>query len=137
MTQLIAYLQFNGECRQALTFYHKCLGGELSLQKVGESPMAAQMTSEEAANILHGSLTKNGFPIMMGSDMMGAKLKPGNSVAFCLNCSSDEEINEFFERLSADGQVITPLHQSFRGSTYGELTDKFGMLWRRTDTKSN
>ncbi|HTI90148.1 MAG TPA: VOC family protein [Puia sp.] len=137
MTQLIAYMQFKGQCREVLTFYHKCLGGELTLQKVGESPMAAQMSSEEAANILHGSLTKNGAPIIMGSDMMGARLKPGNSVAFCLNCSSDEEINEFFEKLSADGQVLTPLHQSFWGSTYGELTDKFGMLWMLNYTKNN
>ena len=137
MTQLIAYLQFQGQCREVLTFYHKCLGGELTLQKVGESPMAAQMTSEEAANILHGSLTKNGAPFIMGSDMMGARLKPGNSVAFCLNCSSDEEINDFFDKLSSGGQVITPLHQSFWGSTYGELTDKFGMLWMLNHTKTN
>ncbi len=65
-----------GECREVLTFYHKCLGGELTLQKVGESPMAAQMTSEEAANILHGSLAKNGSTIIMGSDRMGARLNP-------------------------------------------------------------
>lgn len=72
----------------------------------------------------------------MGSDMMGARLKPGNSVALCLNCSSDEEINDFFDKLSEGGQVITPLHQSFWGATYGELTDRFGMLWMLNYTKN-
>jgi|SRR5258708_27032895 PhnB protein len=136
MTQLVAYLQFKGQCREALSFYQECLGGELYMQKVAESPMAAQLPSEAAANILHGSLTKNGTIIVMGSDMMGARLKPGNSVALCLHCSSDEEIYSFFDKLSTGGQVVMPLHQSFWGGTYGELTDKFGISWMLNHTKN-
>ncbi|HLZ85923.1 MAG TPA: VOC family protein [Puia sp.] len=128
-TQLHAYLNFNGRCREAMTFYQQCLGGDLVLQKIAESPMAAQMPSEAGANILHSSLTRNGVLLMMGSDMMGANLKQGNSVVLCLDCSSDEEINTFFKKLSAGGEIKMPLHQSFWGPTYGELTDKFGMLW--------
>jgi PhnB protein len=91
--------------------------------------MAAQMPSKLGPNILHGSLTRNGGVMLMGSDMMGKALRPGNSVVLFLNCSSDEEINNFFTRLSAGGQIKMPLHQSFWGATYGELTDKFGLLW--------
>jgi PhnB protein len=136
MTQVNAYLNFNGQCREALTFYKECLGGDLYLQKISESPMAAQMPSEAGPNILHGSLTRNGVLMLMGSDMMGNGLRPGNRVGLCLNCSSDEEINDFFTRLSAGGQVKMPLHQSFWGATYGELTDKFGLLWMFNYTKN-
>jgi PhnB protein len=129
MTQLNAYLNFNGQCREALTFYRDCLEAELSLQKISESPMAAQMPSEAGANILHGALMRNGAILLMGSDMMGAHLRQGNSVYLCLNCNNDEEVNAFFTKLSAGGKVITPLHQSFWGATYGELIDKFGMTW--------
>lgn len=129
MTHINAYLNFNGQCREALTFYKECLDGDLYLQKISESPMAAQMPSESGPNILHGSLTRNGVVMLMGSDMMGKALRPGNSVVLFLNCSSDEEINNFFTRLSAGGQIKMPLHQSFWGATYGELTDKFGLLW--------
>lgn len=129
MTQPIAYLQFSGQCREALTFYQQCLGGDIYLQKVSESPMAAQMPSEAGTKIIHGTLSKDGSVIVMGSDMMGARLKPGNSIALCLNCSSDEELYTCFDKLSTGGQVITPLHQSFWGATYGELTDKYGILW--------
>jgi PhnB protein len=76
MTQLIAYLHFSGQCREALTFYQQCLGGELNMQKVAESPMGAQMPSEAGANILHGTLTKDGAVIVMGSDMMGSGSSP-------------------------------------------------------------
>ena len=128
-TQLNAYLYFNGCCREAMTFYQQCLGGDLLMEKISESPMAAQMPSEAGVNILHSSLTRNGTLLLLGSDMMGANIKQGNSVGLCLNCSSDQEINIFFENLSAGGEIRMPLHQRFWGSTYGELTDKFGISW--------
>lgn len=134
-TQLNAYLNFNGRCREAMTFYQQCLGGELTLQKIAESPFAMQMPSEAAANILYSSLTKDGVLLMMGSDMIGESLQQGNSVVLCIKCSTDEEINRCFNKLSAGGLVKMPLHQSFWGATYGELTDKFGMLWKFICTK--
>ena len=61
--------------------------------------------------------------------MMGASLVAGNQITLCLNCSHEEEVDTYFSRLSTGGHVITPLHQTFWGATYGELTDKFGMIW--------
>jgi PhnB protein len=136
MTYLNPYLNFNGQCRNALTFYQECLEGQLELQKVAESPMAAKMPSEKGPLILHGALSKNGHTLLMGSDMIGSALHTGNSIMLCLNCSSDQEINSIFDRLSAGGQVKTPLHQSFWGATYGELKDKFGMDWMLNYTRN-
>ena len=95
MTQINAYLNFNGQTREAMSFYQQCLGGELVMQKIAESPMAARVPSEMGAKILHSSLTKDNL-MLMASDMMGNNVKNGNSVALCINCSSDEEINSFF-----------------------------------------
>ena len=128
MTQINAYLNFNGKCREAMTFYKECLGGELVMQKISESPMAARMPSEMGAKILHSSLTKNSI-VLMASDMMGNNVKSGNSISLCLNCSSDEEVNSFFNNLSKDGNILEPLHQSFWGATFGSLTDKFVITW--------
>src|SRR5579863_5103506 len=91
MSHLNPYLNFNGQCRDALTFYQECLEGNLELQKVAESPMAAKMPSEKGPLILHGALSKDGATLLMGSDMIGNSLQPGNSVNLCLNCSSDQE----------------------------------------------
>lgn len=43
MTQINSYLTFNGNCREAMNFYKDCLGGELILQTIGESPLAYKM----------------------------------------------------------------------------------------------
>ena len=128
MTLINAYLNFNGQTREAMTFYQQCLGGELVMQKIAESPMAARMPSEMGAKILHSSLTKGGI-VLMASDMMGQGIVKGNSISLCVNCSSDDEINLFFKNLSKDGRVVEPLHQSFWGATFGTLTDKYGVTW--------
>ena len=128
MTHINAYLNFNGQTRDAMKFYQECLGGDLVMQKISESPMAARMPSEMGAKILHSSLTKNNL-ILMASDMMGNNIVKGNSISLCVICSSDEEINSFFSKLSAGGTVVEPLHQSFWGATFGSLTDKFGITW--------
>jgi PhnB protein len=135
MALLNPYLNFNGQCREALTFYQECFDGELALQKISESPMAATMPSEKSAHILQGTLTRNGTVLLMGSDMIGNHLRPGNSIGLCLNCTSDKEINTLFNRLSAGGQVKAALHQSFWGATYAEVTDKFGISWMLNYTK--
>jgi len=128
MTQINAYLNFNGQCREAMIFYQECLGGELTLQRVAESPMGAQLPATEGTQILHSVLSRDGLTLL-ASDMMGKKLQKGNDITLCMRCNSHDEINSCFDKLSAGGQVKTPLHQSFWGATYGELTDKFGMHW--------
>jgi PhnB protein len=135
MALLNPYLNFNGQCREALTFYKECFDGELTLQKISESAMAATMPSEKGAHILHGTLTKDGAMLLMGSDMIGNHLRSGNSIALCLNCTSDKEINSLFNGLSAGGQVKAAPHQSFWGATYAEVTDKFGISWMLNYTK--
>ncbi len=134
-TQLNPYLTFNGQCREAMNFYQLCLGGELVIQKISESPMAVQMPSEAGANILHSSLT-SGPIVLMGSDMMGENKVRGNDFFLCLNFTSDEEINTCFAKLSEGGKVRMGLHQTFWGATYGELTDKFGFNWALNYSKN-
>lgn len=128
MTQVHAYIHFNGQCREALAFYQQCLGGELNLQKISESPMAAQMPSQKSGHILHGSLVSNAI-VIMGSDISSAHFIQGNNINLCLQCSSREEMEKYFEALSKAGTVKTPVHQTFRGASYGECTDRYGINW--------
>ena len=129
MTQMNAYLSFNGNCREAMSFYKECLGGELTFQTVEGSPLEAQCPSAMRHHILHSTLAKNGF-VLMGSDMVGPEgFIKGNNIALSVNCSSEEEIHAFFSNLSAGGNIIDPLKTQFWGALFGVLTDKFGIRW--------
>jgi PhnB protein len=132
MTQINAYINFNGNCRQALSFYHECIGGELDLQTVAGSPVEGECVGLSNDQILHGSLTK-GAIVLMGSDMIGPEgYTKGNNIALALACSSPEEIERYYRKLSADGEQTYPLHKEFWGATFGILNDKFGIRWMLT-----
>jgi PhnB protein len=129
MTQINSYLTFNGNCREAMTFYKECLGGELELQTIGESPMADKMPPQMKKSVLHSTL-KKGSLVLMGSDMVGEPgLIKGNTVSLMLNCSSEEEIKNCYEKLSKGGEATHPLENTFWGALFGDLTDKYGNHW--------
>ena len=129
MTRINSYLTFSGNCREAMTFYKECLGGTLSLQTIGESPLSGKMPAKMKEYILHSTLVKDEL-LLMGSDMVSENgLIKGNAVSLMLNCSSEEEIKNCFEKLSSGGKKDHPLENSFWGALFGDLTDKFGNHW--------
>lgn len=129
MAQINSYLTFKGNCREAMTFYQKCLGGELAFQTIGESPLSEKMPKKMKECILHATLAKNDL-VLMGSDMVSESgLIKGNAVSLSINCDSEEEIKAFYKRLSKGGKTDRPLEDTFWGVVFGDLTDKFGNHW--------
>jgi PhnB protein len=129
MAQIKSYLSFDGNCREIMTYYANCLGGELYLQTVGESPVAAQLPPALQDRVMHSSISKNSALLVMGSDMHRDKLIEGNTTTLCVNCGSAEEFNTFFEKLSVGGKVVDPIQKAFWGDTFGVLSDKYGRTW--------
>jgi PhnB protein len=129
MTQIHSYLTFSGNCREAMTFYKECLGGELILQTIGESPLSEKMPEKMKDCILHSALRKDSL-LLMGSDMVpDSGLSKGNAVSLSLHCSSEEEIRTCYKKLSSGGKKNHPLENTFWGALFGDLTDKFGNHW--------
>ncbi|MCB9231969.1 MAG: VOC family protein [Bacteroidia bacterium] len=127
--QIHSYLTFSGNCREAMTFYQQCLGGELVFQTIGESPLAAKMPPKMKECILHATLTREGM-ILMGSDMTPQNgLVRGNAVSMSLNCGSEDEIRNCYDKLSAGGRADHPLENTFWGALFGDLTDRYGNHW--------
>jgi PhnB protein len=128
MAQLIPYLTFNGNCKEAMEFYHASLGGELALQTVGESPAKDQMPPQTYNNVMHSRLAA-GELVFMASDMMGpGELIRGNAIALTIIGHSKAELQEYFDKLAEGGTVGQPLTEAFFG-VFGFLTDKFGINW--------
>jgi PhnB protein len=128
MAQLNAYLHFGGECREAMTFYKSCLGGELELMAVGDSPMAAQMPPAAKNNIMHALLKSGAISIMASDWMAPGTMTKGNNISLSLSCSSNKEADALYAKLSAGGTAAHPLKDEFFGY-YGDLKDKFSVNW--------
>lgn len=128
-TRAIIYLTFNGNCRQAMTFYKACLGGELTFERVGAFTKAPKLPKKMANVILHASLIKD-HVVIMGTDMAPSSgLIKGNNAAVLLQCSSERQTRRAFKKLAAGGQATRPLSVTHWGALFGQLTDRFGNHW--------
>jgi PhnB protein len=129
MSLINAYINFNGNCREAMEFYKECLDAELTLQPIEGSPMETQCPTVMRDQILHATLQKDNL-LLMGSDMTGPDgFNKGNNIALSLECRTEREINRYYERLSKGGRIIHALRTEFWGAIFGVFTDKFGIRW--------
>ena len=129
MAKINTYLTFSGNCREAMNFYQECLGGELNLMTIGESPMSDRVPKGMKDCILHATLQKDDLTLL-GSDMVDEKgLNRGNSVSLMLDCESEEQIRRFYDTLVTGGQATHPLENTFWGALFGGLTDQYGNYW--------
>lgn len=130
MSQINPHITFNGNCRDAMTFYKDSLNATLDIITVGQSPMAAQFPAHMADSILHSSL-KKGEMVVLASDRMGSNETINSmesALSLSLNCSTEEELKTYLPNLSAGGEVIFPLHDFFAGKMV-VIRDKFGIKW--------
>jgi PhnB protein len=132
MATLNPYLFFEGNCQQAFDFYKSVFGGEFAMimrnkDVPGDVPNPAEDAPEE---IMHVSLPV-GKTILMGSDEPASMRTPGKLGKFSISIGVDskEEADKIFNGLSAGGQAIMPMVNSFWGSYFGMLKDKFDVSW--------
>lgn len=129
MTQINAYLSFNGNCREAMLFYQECLGGELNVQTIAETPLAAQCPEGLQHQVMHSMLAGPDW-VLMGSDMGGKDaFNTGSDITLSINNDNEKEIREIFKRLSQGGNIYEDLSEKPWGALFGALTDKFGKRW--------
>jgi PhnB protein len=118
-----------------MTFYRECLGGELLLQTIGDSPLSEKLPVQMKDYIVHATLQRGSLQLM-ASDMVGRSgLTVGNSVSLLLACESEEEIRATYDKLATGGNRDHEIEHSFWGALFGDLTDKYGNHWLLTFEK--
>lgn len=128
MHQIITYLTFNGNCREAMEFYQCCLGGELILQTISETPEGGKFPDTFKDLILNACL-KNENMLLMGTDLNDNNLIKGNAVSILIDSNNEEQIMKYYQKLGEGGTVIQPLGKTYWGNLFGGLTDRYGHHW--------
>ena len=137
MIRLMPYLLFDGRCRQAMEFYQSCLGGDLTLTKVKDSPAKDQMSAAQQDKVLNAQLRAGQWEIS-ASDWLALDETPvrGNTVCMFLSGGSFQDLKTVFDKLSQGATVTNPLKETFFG-VYGALNDKYGVRWMFQTGKQN
>jgi PhnB protein len=121
------YLNFDGETREAMTFYAKCLDAELQIQSFADAGMG---DNPEIANRTVHAKIENGPMILMASDTEpGAQFTKGNNFYICIDCESAEELEKLHSALAEGGRILMAPQDTFWGARFSMLTDRFGVGW--------
>ena len=128
MKNINPYLIFNGNCRQAMEFYKKCLGGVLYLSTYAELP-GEKVAKQDKDKILHARLTIKTLILMASDAHPGISIQEGNNFFVSINAESVEESEKLFKALGEKGKVDQPLQKTFFAHRFGMLTDQFGIKW--------
>ncbi|MGV3710576.1 MAG: VOC family protein [Gemmatimonas sp.] len=95
MKAFIPYLNFDGNTREAMTFYKDCMGAgaELSMPTFGEAQGAGK---EMADRIMHARLSGDTMVLMASDTMPQTPFTVDNNVWITQDCESVEEIDRLF-----------------------------------------
>jgi PhnB protein len=132
MLHVNPFLLFDGNCAEAMTFYHECLGGDLTIIKLGDSPMKDLLPPEKHNRIINAHLKSGDIEISATDWMASPEYEPkqGNTFAIFLIGEGYDELKGVFDKLAAGAgkDRFQELHQLPIG-TYGQFNDKYGIQW--------
>ena len=128
---LMPFLLFEGNCAEAMAFYQGCLGGELTITKVCDTPMKGQMPPEQHHKVVFANL-KSGVIEFSATDWLHRTQTPrqGNTVAVYISGGKYNELRTIFDKLAvgASKELLDDMRDMPFGS-YGHLADKYGVHW--------
>ena len=122
------YINFPGNCEEAMNFYKDALGAELVfMQRVGESPMPDMGGPDK---IMHCTI-KIGDSHIMACDNMSPDHPTtiGNNISLAIGSNEPEKAEQMFNKMSDGGTVTVPMQETFWAHRFGMLTDKYGVNW--------
>jgi len=135
MTTVNPYLTFGGNCEAAFNLYKSVFGGDFQyIGRYKDVPAddRKEFSNESDENIMHISLPISKETILMGCDSVEAFEKAmivGNNISLSVNTDSKANADRIFNKLPTGGQIQMHMNDTFWGSYFGILTDKFGIHW--------
>lgn len=128
-----AYVNFNGNCREAVEFYAEVFGTEkpeIMFFKDAPEDMDFPVTEENKDLVLHTSLNIEGSTVMFSDVPPGMPLTIGNNIGLVVITKDMGKIRSMFNNFKAGGTVVMDLQETFWSKLYGAVTDKFGVDWQ-------
>ncbi len=122
-----AYVNFPGNCAEAFKYYEKHLGAKPGVMMThAQSPEPNPLGTDWRNAVLHARISIGGLEIW-AADIPNAE--PMRSAYLALRMESDSEAERVFSALSAGGQVLMPIRDTFFASRFGQVRDSFGINW--------
>lgn len=128
---LTTYLNFMGDCEEALNRYAQIFGGKVTIGNRYDNP-AMNVPREFHDKVLHATLEFGGITIM-ASDIIPKSRKDAGTgtgdAALSLDVSDSQTGEKIFAQLAEGGTIGIKFEKQFWGAWHGNLRDRFGIRW--------
>ena len=130
--QVRPYLFFDGRCEEAVEFYRKALGAEVTMlmrfKDSPEPPDSGMCPPGAEDKVMHVSL-RIGDATVLASDGRCQGRPSFQGFALSLTAPDEAGAERLFAALAEGGQVQMPLAKTFFASRFGMVADRFGVSW--------
>jgi PhnB protein len=128
--KVTVYLNFPGNCREALAFYEKHLGGKiLNISTFEQMPGPQNLPAGfDKNNVMHARITV-GDSLIMASDGPPGRTEPMRSAYLALSVDNNEDAERIYKALAEGGEVFMAMNETFFAHRFGQFRDKFGVNW--------
>ncbi|MDA5194328.1 VOC family protein [Govanella unica] len=125
----IPYLSFNGDCKDAMTFYADVLEGKVAAMISHRgTPAESQTPPEWLDKIIHARI-EYGDSVLMAGDVPSGMYRQPQGFGLNLMVDSEADADRIFTALKEGGTVTMPLAETFWAKKFGMLTDRYGIPW--------
>lgn len=127
--QVQPYLFFEGRCEEAIEFYRKAVDAKVDvMMRYKEAPPAPGTPMPPGDKVMHAAF-KVGETQVLASDGHCAGKPSFQGFSLTVSARDDADAKRLFGALAEGGKVTQPLTKTFFASSFGMLTDKFGLGW--------
>jgi PhnB protein len=123
------YLFFDGKCEEAIEFYRRAIGAEVTaLLRWKDSPDPRMSMPGAEDKVMHARL-RIGDTMVMASDGRCQGKPEFQGFSLSLTAADAAEADRLFAALGDGGQVQMPLSETFFSPRFGMVADRYGVSW--------
>ena len=133
------YLVFNGNCREAVTFYAKAFHtpmGQIMTFGDGMTSGDFSLDEKDRERIMHTELLIAGSRVMFSDTLSGQPVTFGDQISLTVISEDGDALRSYFAALKVGGTVDMELQETFWSPCYGMVKDAFGISWQLSQTMS-
>lgn len=130
-SSLAIYIALPGTTAEAMEHWHDVFGGELQIIRYEDMELEDLPFDPDPTAVAHASLKLPAGEIS-GSDIIEEQDLPIRDTAYSIlySAGSAQEARELFQKLlDGGGTVGMPLEVAPWGDLYGQVFDRFGVMW--------
>lgn len=120
------FLMFDGKAEEAMTFYVSLFENSkvIEVERYGAGELMAEGAFKKAR------FTLCGHEMVCFDSPIKHDFTFTPSISIFVECESEDELNEAFNKLSEGGTVLMPLDNYGFSAKFGWLNDRFGVSWQ-------